>query len=78
MSQMRLRLVLVVCSWSKKNHAEMEKKITTPTLPPAPMMSWKKIFFPSKWHVFYAVSVMEDEMICKNHEHGNYTQKLDT
>lgn len=42
MIHVRLRLGLV-CSLSRKNHAEMEKKMTTPTLPPPAMTSWKKI-----------------------------------
>ena len=39
----RFRLDLMVCSLSRKNHAEMEKKMTTPTLPQSAMASWKKI-----------------------------------
>ena len=39
----RLRLDLMVCSLSRKNQAEMEKKMTTPTLPPPCITSWKKM-----------------------------------
>lgn len=43
MIHMRFRLDLMVSSLSRKNHAEIEKKMTTPTLPPPCMTSWKKI-----------------------------------
>ena len=39
----RFRLDLMVCSLSRKNQAEMEKKMTTPTLPPLAMKNRKKI-----------------------------------
>lgn len=39
----RFRLDLMVCSLSRKNHAEMEKKMTTPTLPPLAMKNRRKI-----------------------------------
>lgn len=39
----RFRLDLMVCSLSRKNQAEMEKKMTTPALPPLAMKNRKKI-----------------------------------
>ena len=39
----RFRLDLMVCSLSRKNHAEMEKKMSTPIAPPLCMTSWKNI-----------------------------------
>ena len=70
----RLRLDLMVCSLSRKNHAEMEKKMTTPTLPPPCMMNWKKIRSGPRGSFFHVVAIMDDEVVHEDHEHGDDAQ----
>ena len=71
----RFRLDLMVCSLSRKNHAEMEKKMTTPTLPPPAMTSWKKIRSGSRGQ--HVIAVMDDEVMGEDHEHRDDAQQLD-
>ena len=49
----------MVCSLSRKNHAEMEKKMTTPTLPPPAMTSWKKIRSKSGGHLYHHIHELD-------------------
>ena len=73
----RFRLDLMACSLSRKNHAEMEKKMTTPTLPPPAMTSWKKIRSgPRGGEFLHVIAVMDDEVMGENHEHRDDTQRF--
>ena len=67
----------MVYSLSRKNHAEMEKKMTTPTLPPPAMTSWKKMRSDPKG-VSTSIAVMDDEVMGENHEHRDDAQQFDT
>ena len=67
----RLRLDLTVCSLSRKNHAEMEKKMTTPTLPPPCITSR------SQGEFQHVIAVVDDEVVHEDHEHRDDAQQLD-
>lgn len=77
MIHMRFRLDLMVSSLSRKNHAEIEKKMTTPTLPPPCMTKLEEDTFQPQREFQYIVSVMENEVVHENHEHRDDTQQLD-
>ncbi len=72
----RFRLDLMVCSLSRKNHAEMKKKMTTPTLPPPAMTSWKKIRSGPRGEFQHVIAVMDDEVMGEDHEHRDDAQRF--
>ena len=75
MMHTRLSLDLTVCSLSRKNHAEMKKKMTTPTLPPPCITSWKKMRPGLRGGEFqHVVAVVDDEAVHENHEHRDDAQ----
>ena len=65
----RLRLDLMVCSLSRKNQAEMEKKMTTPTFAAALHHELEEDAFRSQGEFQHVVAVVDDEVVHEDHEH---------